>query len=285
MQKIKILLLILILVNLPEKTYSQNENAETALMVGAAAFQIWKAIDDYQEYYESVATDFILSNYPEYDQFRLKLMNLSSGKKASDKGGMNVLPFSLTILSNGAATNNRRLLLMFSSSKQINNFGVSHNEFHFKILDVEEWNNIISAYSNLSSPIETESITDNSIPIYKKTNSLSEATVIIKKYGTDDEVSSEFLYVKNDDEPNIDIGNISIGINGLKNKGKIIYPFLNLKGDDYLVNNFSNEFKIIANEKSMGLHIIEAKESILIKRRLVNKIHSFLNIIQYEDSE
>jgi len=59
----------------------------------------------------------------------------------------------------------------------------------------------------------------------------------------------------------------------------------NLRGDDYLVTDFLEQYKIIANEKSMGLYIKGAQESILIQRRLINRIHSFLNKLLLEEEE
>ena len=54
-------------------------------------------------------------------------------------------------------------------------------------------------------------------------------------------------------------------------------PFFDLKNDDYLVADYSDEFKLFANEKSMGLFLKNTNESLQLQRSLVSKIHTFFN--------
>ena len=271
---------------------AQNDGAAAAAAAGAllAGFSIWKAIDDYQEYFENTAANFIITNHPEYDQFRVKVFKLSS-KKRSDRGGMNVVPFSFVELKEGQPTDNKKILLMFSGSKKWNDFGVIYKEFSFKWLEVNEWNKILSAYSQLNSPV-TQSINNNLVPVYNKYKSISnsskssQSTSFVKNtYDIVIKRLTKTNYYNLYKDSLLSISELNISSYGLKKDGKIIYPFYNLKGDDYLVADFSKDYKLIANEKSMGLYLKNHYESILIQRRLMNKIHAFLNNLKEEEEE
>ena len=267
---------------------AQNNDGAVAAAALVAGLSIWKAIDTYQEYYENTAANFIITKHPNYDQFRVKLFKLSS-KKMSDNGGMNVVPFSFVELKDGQPTNNRKILLMFSGSSKWNAFGVVYKEFAFKWLELEDWNKILVAYSELSSPTKDE-ITDNMVPIYKKVKSVSSSSGDKSAQDKIEGLKVKFLnkinyYKRNEEKTTVNIKEVSVSSFGLKLDRQVIYPFYNLKGDDYLVKDFSNEYKIIANEKSMGLYVKDQKESILIQRRLMNKIHAFLNNLEIEEEE
>ena len=272
---------------------AQNDGAVAAAAAGAliAGFSIWKAIDDYQEYYENTAANFIITNHPDYDQFRVKVFKLSS-KKRSDMGGMNVVPFSFVELKDGKITDNRKILLMFSGSKKWNDFGVVYKQYSFKWLEVSEWNKILSAYSYLNSPVK-DLLNNNMIPMYSKVRSVSNSSSTIKSSSSnvkDGEIEISLLtkinyYSLQKDKLFVNIGELNISKYGLKKDGKIIFPFYNLKGDDYLVADFSKDYKLIANEKSMGLFLKNHNEAILIQRRLMNKIHAFLNNLVEEEED
>ena len=290
-----LVLLIIITFFIPKESYSQkNDNSDVAvaaLTAIGAGLSIWAAVEDYKEYYESIATDFVITNYPQYNEFRLKVFKLK-GKKGSDRGGMNVLPFSFVELEKGEPTNNRKLLLLFSGSNKWNDFGVIYKEFAFKMIDVKEWNEILINYSQLSSPIN-EDINDNLVPVFSlvspNTKVESEEDIItIKVFAGGSKLKvldREKKYKRDDKGLFVDFRDLHVSANGLKKAGQIIYPFYNLKGDDYLISDFSDQYKIIANEKSMGLYIKGAQESILIQRRLINKIHSFLNDLLIEEED
>ena len=226
--------------------------------------QLVAAIEEHKEYFESIATDFIITNYPEYKQFRLKIFKLS-GKKGSDNGGMNVVPFSFIELEYGELTDNRKILLIFSSSNKINDNGLVYKDFSFKMIDIDEWNEIIVTYSEMCS-LPLDKIENKLVPIYKDINT-----------------QGEWVYVRDEKKSFETIGNVNLSASGLKSNGKLIYPFMTLTVDDYIISDFSDEFRIIANERSMGLYFIQPQESILIKRRLINNIHSFLNELIYEE--
>ena len=56
-----------------------------------------------------------------------------------------------------------------------------------------------------------------------------------------------------------------------------ILPFYNLGDDSYLVREYSDEYKLVYNEKSLGLFIKDWGSLTQIGNVSVNKIHEFLN--------
>ena len=295
----KLLLILLITLFIPKESYSQKKNNSdvtvAALTAIGAGLSIWAAVEDHKEYYESIATDFVITNYPQYKEFRLKVFQLG-GKKGTDRGGMNVLPFSFVELKEGLPTSNRQLILLFTGSEKWNNFGIVYKDFAFKMINVSEWNEILTSYSQLSSPVK-EDINDYLVPVFslmvgdpsQKYKSNSEVEIIsIKTFAGGSKIQAldgDKHYKRNKKGLFADIRELQISSKGLKKGKTIIYPFYNLRGDDYLVTDFSEQYKIIANEKSMGLYIKGAQESILIQRRLINRIHSFLNKLLLEEEE
>ena len=64
---------------------------------------------------------------------------------------------------------------------------------------------------------------------------------------------------------------------GWKSKNKLIYPFYNLKGDDYIVKDYSESLRIFSNEDALGLFLKKEQDQMLVKFSIINKIHSFMN--------
>ena len=64
---------------------------------------------------------------------------------------------------------------------------------------------------------------------------------------------------------------------GVKQNGKFILKFDKLKGDMYLTSDFSDEFKIIFNERSLGIFLKETRNLVQIKRGALISAHSHIN--------
>tara|TARA_Y100000385_G_C12961935_1_gene580143 strand:- start:76 stop:966 length:891 start_codon:yes stop_codon:yes gene_type:complete len=276
--------------------YSQNNEAAVAaasLAVGALA--IAASIENNKEIYEKQASDYLVENYS-FEQFRLKMLTYDASKKNSDKGNLFIVPFAFTELEYGLVTDNRKILLAFYQTNQINSNNVNYQNVYYRLIGVELWNSIIISYSMLNSPVKLK-IEKYLVPIYnfkenvsfKKKNKLSISS--IPKYENSDYAyvkSSEkklIEYVRNKENKFIDIRKLHIDKLGLYVPdnfgylGEILYPFFNLKGDDYLVVNFSEDYKLISNEEAMGIFLKDANESVLIPNHIINEIHRFLNFI------
>ena len=64
---------------------------------------------------------------------------------------------------------------------------------------------------------------------------------------------------------------------GLENRGSVILPFKSMGGDSYFVSDYSDEFKIIFNERSLGFFLKNTSRLVQVKRRLVESITNYLN--------
>lgn len=64
---------------------------------------------------------------------------------------------------------------------------------------------------------------------------------------------------------------------GVKSRGKFILKFDKIGGDVYYTSDYSNKFKIVFNERSLGLFIKETSELVQIRRSSIISAHLFLN--------
>ena len=87
----------------------------------------------------------------------------------------------------------------------------------------------------------------------------------------------------------IELANVKIVNKGVKSKGKFIVDFDKQKGDVYKVLDYSEDFKLVYNERSLGLFLksdkneenefYDASKSSLVqvRRKIIIKAHEFLN--------
>ena len=62
---------------------------------------------------------------------------------------------------------------------------------------------------------------------------------------------------------------------GVKIKSKLTIPFFKLSGDMYVVTDYSDEMKLIYNERSLGIFLKETRDLVQIGRGEIIKIHDF----------
>ena len=294
-----ILLILIISFSCKNQLYSQNDNdAFAAALIGAAL--VASAIEEYKESLEQLATDIIISEYPEITQFRLKVIGLGGGGEAwSSDGKLSFVPLGLTIMENGLLKDERKLVVLLLSKGWVNEFGLDYTKISSELWEKEDWNNFICKYSELNSPSNIK-IAGNLIPVYndlgspysrledipKKLNQVivsSEKLDGIKKKGNEKrkkEIRHRIFELEIDSF--IDVGVLNVKGDGLHLKkgvlgSKIAYPFYNLKGDDYIVEEYSSTMKVFANESRIGLFQKSTRSSMLLNNFLVNKVHDFIN--------
>tara|TARA_B110000444_G_C18711394_1_gene533880 strand:- start:149 stop:982 length:834 start_codon:yes stop_codon:yes gene_type:complete len=261
----KIILLFTLLVLLfPKITYSQDEVLGAAgIIAGAAAVAI--AIHQVEERMELFATDYIIKNY-DLNAFELKLNGLD-GAKTFDPSSISVLSFNVTPIDyeSGNKINSEKIaLVVFLDSGWKNEFGIDFTKVNFKPFDKEKWNGLFTRYIGLASGVK---IIDGKIPAYKKTKK-STSKNIIRVNGKEYEPTGATL----------GINNLSIGQTGVfLNDTNLILPFKKITGDTYFIADYSDEFKIVFNEKSLGIYSKELEKLLQIKRSLVDEITDFLN--------
>ena len=149
------------------------------------------------------------------------------------------------------------MIFAFAFVGWINKFGVDYTRLKWQVWDVNKWNKLITRYSLLNSPFKL-TITGGLFPTYRQ------------------KISSNLDWELDANNFN-KISDLNISSTGLKLKNKIVFPFYNLEGDDYIVEDFINEIKIFVNEGSLGIFLKDTYDSILISRNLINKVHNFVN--------
>ena len=273
--------LFILTIFLPKNVMSQDNDALWgALAIGAAAAI---AIEDNKEMLEAVASNYIFANHPEYDEFRLKTIGWGDGgKRISDKGMMRLYPFAVTKLENNIETENRKLLLLFASPGWVNEFGLDYTKLSWELWTVEEWNKLLSIFSDLNSPFIMPN-DSNLIPVFEKKGkgyTSSQLNSLEKNFGSifiSDSKDLFYEYIKDENNSSESIRNLKFTKEGWKLKNKIIYPFYNLKGDDYIINDYSESLRVFSNEDALGLFLKKEKDQMLVRFTIINKIHQFLN--------
>ena len=74
-----------------------------------------------------------------------------------------------------------------------------------------------------------------------------------------------------------DIASSTIENKGVKKDRDWLVEFDKLNGDTYYTNNYSDEFKVVFNEKSLGIYVKETSDLVQISRSALIKAHEFLN--------
>ena len=85
-----------------------------------------------------------------------------------------------------------------------------------------------------------------------------------------------------------DVASSKIENKGVQQNKKFIIEFSKIKGDVYYTSDYSDEFKIVFNERSLGLYLKESNpdefrrggprgDLVQIRRKSIIKAHSFLN--------
>lgn len=64
---------------------------------------------------------------------------------------------------------------------------------------------------------------------------------------------------------------------GVKQGAKFILRFDKIGGDVYLTSDYSDEFKIVFNERSLGLYLKATRDLIQVRRKAIIKAHEHLN--------
>ena len=148
-------------------------------------------------------------------------------------------------------TSNKYVLFAFLSNGWSNQFGVDYSKLKWKLFSKNEWNKLMQAYITTAS----KSIVNRAIP---------------------DEISIE------------DVASSKIVNRGVQQNKKFIIEFSKIKGDVYYTSDYSEEFKIVFNERSLGLYLKQTNpdefrrggprgDLVQIRRNSIIRAHSFLN--------
>lgn len=249
-------------------------------VIGAVALEFHAML----ERLENEAFNYIAENHPEYEAFRLKVLDLD-GKKMSDIGAMSVVTFQLTKLDRITGLEGERsVLMMLTSDGWITEYGINLSLVSWSLFSRTEWNEMFGSFIDMNTPLEL----DTSTYIFNKAKALRR-----KEFDAQDSLHFQLgdKYYKIDPFRKIPALTLSFGKRGMSEKivneygearYNLVLPFYPLRNDDYIVRDFSKEFKLFANERSMGLYVKALKRSIQLSRSTVGEIHSYVNNVRKE---
>ena len=236
MKKTIILLLVLICL-LPQNTKAQDDGAAIAAVAGGllAIGAGIAAVEQMKEHAELTATEWLLTNHPEFNQFSLKTLDFD-GKKLKDMSATSVITFKIRdfeINGDEPELGGKRILFGFTSFGWINEYGIDFDKVMWFLIDPEEWMNMMLAYTKVASGEKNESLLRESLENGKVVN------------------------------------------RGVKAKKGEDIDFYKIDGDMYLVTDYSPDMKFIYNERSLGIYLKETRNLIQIGRGDLIKIHEF----------
>ena len=292
MKKLLLSLMITTIIFNPMKSYSQSDN-DVAIIGGVTSIlSIYAAIEQQKEMLEQQALNYLLSSHPEYTNFRLKVIGLGQGgKKLSDNSNSYIIPFSLVMMDGEKLTSNKKLLFLYISSNWANGNGIDFSKWKWEIYDSKKWNFLMSEFFEIISCSKL-SISNDSIIVYNMIKGYTPETDekngydYITRVKTINKENVSVYYKKQNKK--VHISQVKLTKQGLILGGRfsdrnLVYPFLELKGDDYRVKDFDDSFKIFCNENSLGLFRKDTEDTMLLSRILMRKIHTFINDDSVDD--
>jgi hypothetical protein len=243
--------------------------------IGAAAL----AVEQMKEELELFATNYVLETY-NLEAFKLKVNGLGSKSKAFDVSSVATYAFNVTPLEleyKNPITDKQFTLVAFFDSGWRNEFGIDVTKVKFFKFDKESWVKLYSAYLSLAAGVE---IMDGKVPIFieggDKIGPLQDLTIGNKTF-SDSGKTKELRYTELTNrglEASLNVGTFASG--KTKFSTEIILPFDKIDGDTYLAKDYSEDFKVIFNEKSLGLFLKDVNSLVQIKKSLLKDINDFV---------
>ncbi|CAM1365896.1 conserved protein of unknown function [Tenacibaculum soleae] len=220
--------------------FTQNINAQKNGAIAATGALVAigagiAAVKQMEERAELTATQWILSNNPELTSFSLKTLSFN-GKKVKDMSSTSVITYKIQEFT---PANKPEL----NGKKQVL-FGFTSqgwiNQYGIDFNKVKWFLIDSKEWMNMMVSYVKVSSSENDEEILKKT--LKEGKVVNK---------------------------------GVKVKSKLVIPFYKLKGDMYVVTDYSNDLKLVYNERSLGIFLKETKNLVQMGRGDIIDIHNF----------
>lgn len=232
-----LILFLSILYLLPLNIKAQDDGAAIAAVAGGllAIGAGIAAVEQMKEQAELTATEWLLTNHPEYTKFSLKTLDFD-GKKLKDMSATSVITFKIRdfeIKEDEPELGKKKVLFGFTSYGWINEYGINFDKVKWFLIDSEEWINMMTAYTKVASGEKNESLLQEALRNGKVVN------------------------------------------RGVKSKKGDDIDFYKIDGDMYLVTDYSPEMKFIYNERSLGIYLKETMNLIQIGRGDLIKIHEF----------
>ncbi|QWX84876.1 hypothetical protein H0I23_04325 [Cellulophaga sp. HaHaR_3_176] len=237
MKKIILLLLLTTILLIPKTSHAQDAGTVVAgaagalLAIGAGV----AAVEQMKERAELMATEYILTNNAELENFSLKTLDFD-GKKLKDLSTTSVITFKIqefTPSDKPELDGRKQILIGFTSYGWINEYGIDFDKVKWYLIDSSEWLKMMTSYVKVASGERND--------------------VLIKDHLQRGKIVNK----------------------GVKEKSKTTIPFYQLSGDMYVVTEYSAEMKFIYNEKSLGIFLKDTQNLVQIGRGSIIEIHDF----------
>lgn len=270
----KLLLLFISLSTfLPNSLKSQNDGAAAAAagVAAIAGILALSSVDDYEDILELDAVEYVISNRPEINQFILKNLKTGSTTDKRTQSSGQYIPFGLTYYIDGQSF--QELLLMTASPGWINEYGVDYKKISYTFLKRDDYKDLLMTYLNLGSPWEFEDENNikevlvkdpkrNDILLYDRVERPGKSPIFLSKISYrlfELSFAKEGAKAKN------------------KNSGKTeqIIGFRNFGENAYKIKEYSDVFKVVYNEYSLGLFYIPNEELTTLNHSTINTITQF----------
>ena len=235
--KKKLILFLVITYLLPQNLKAQND-AAAAAAVGSSLLAIGAgiaAVKQMEEKAELIATQWILSNNPELSSFSLETLSFN-GKKLKDMSQTSVITYKIQEFT---PTDKPEL----DGRKQVL-FGFTS----------KGW---INQYGIDFNKIKWFLIDENEW--------MNMMISYVKVSSNENDAESLKTILK--------IGKV---VNkGVKVRGKLAIPFYKLTGDMYVVSDYSENMKLVYNERSLGIFLKKTRDLVQMGRGDIIEIHDF----------
>lgn len=235
--KKSILLFIACLILIPTNVKAQNDGAVAAGIAGGllAIGAGIAAVEQMKESAELTATQWVLTNLPEKTSFSLKTLDFD-GKKLKDMSAVSVISFTIQEFQPEDKPE-------VNGIKEVLLAFTSQgwiNEYGINF-DKIKWF-LIDADEWMNMMIAYVKVSSSEKDETTLESTLEEGRVVNK---------------------------------GVKVKSKLVIPFFKLDGDMYVVTDYSDEMKLLYNERSLGIFLKETKDLVQMGRGDLIKIHEF----------
>ena len=230
-----VLLLIACLILMPNNVKAQN--ARVAIAAGAllAIGAGVAAVEQMKESAELTATQWVLTNLPEKTSFELKTLDFD-GKKLKDMSAVSVISFTIQEFEPKDKPE-------LDGKKEVLLAFTSQGWINEYGINFEKMQWFL---------IDAEEWMNMMVAYVKVASSVKNETVL---------------------EDNLTEGKV---VNkGVKVKSKLVVPFYKLLGDMYVVTDYSEDMKLLYNERTLGIFLKETKDLVQMGRGDLIKIHEF----------
>ena len=264
---------------------SQAQNKDGAVLGAtavAAGIAVAMEIHRVYEALELFGSQHILGEYPEIDEFTLKL-NTIDGLKLADLSGVGLLTYNVSLGAVKEDGQERFVLAAFLDPGWMNAYGIDVTRVTFVKWDKTRWNEMMLTFIATASGLPLGNDV-NMIPAYHKISDREAKKTIEKTYTISGSKGRIDTYVNSGTTAPIEKLTISQTSASIKNEisnGEYAYstivPFRKIKGDSYIVKPHSDDFVLVYNERSLGLFLKETGRLVQLKSTLVRGIHYFVN--------